>query len=363
VRGVERPAIAGAQAGRDGADIAGAGIAQVPGASNPPVDVHLAEGFSPRVGPGEMDVGGQVAAKGGVREMTGIPEVVIDKANPEYPLQPGDPIWNPFFNAARPLHFWLLGSGGNFHTRAQIAEHYAAFLVPMPARAFTIDVRSEPGAPYLSPAAFREWQIRSTLRAGRLEFLSFFEKGWVDWATGQGALVLRTQGNPENFLRVVYAWRCLEGDALLLHASGIIRDTRGYVFFGPSGSGKTTITRLSQAHTVLSDDLVILKKQDARWRVHGVPFRGDLPEAPRTNAAADLRGIFALAKDSQHRVLPLPPPEAVARLSACVPFVMAQPGNAQRVTGICAGLNASVPVRALHFDRDSKFWEVIDGLE
>ena len=248
-------------------------------------------------------------------------------------------------------------------TRAQIAEHYAAFLVPTSARAFTIHVRSEPGAPCLSPEAFREWQIRSTLRAGRLEFLSFFEKGWVDWATGQGALVLRAQGSPENFLRVVYAWRCLEGDALLLHASGIIRDTRGYVFFGPSGSGKTTITRLSQAHTVLSDDLVILKKQDARWRVYGVPFRGDLPEAPRTNAAADLHGIFALAKDSQHRVLPLPPPEAVARLSACVPFVMAHPGNARRVTGICAGLNASVPVRALHFDRDSKFWEVIDGLE
>ncbi len=56
---------------------------------------------------------------------------------------------------------------------------------------------------------------------------------------------MRPGGNPENYLRVIYAWRCLEQGALLVHASGVIRRGRGFVFFGPSGSGKTTSARLS----------------------------------------------------------------------------------------------------------------------
>jgi hypothetical protein len=113
----------------------------------------------------------------------------------------------------------------------------------------------------------------------------------------------------------------------------------------------------------LSDDLVIIKKQAARFSVFGVPFRGDLPEAPRTNAVADLQGLFALVKYSEHRISPMPAPEAVARLSACLPFVLTHSANAQRVTEICADLSAAVPVRKLFFRRDDKFWEVIDGLE
>jgi hypothetical protein len=132
------------------------------------------------------------------------------------------------------------------------------------------------------------------------------------------------------------------------------------VFFGPSGSGKTTTARLSSAHTILSDDLVIIKKVAHQYRVFGVPFRGDLPEAPRTNASAELRGLFAIVKDTRHFLAPLALPEAVARLAQCVPFVMAQPETARRVTDICADLAARVPVRALHFRRDDGFWEIID---
>jgi hypothetical protein len=184
-------------------------------------------------------------------------------------------------------------------------------------------------------------------------------------ARGRGELTLRPQGDPENFLRVWYAWRCLDEGALLLHASGAVRGGRGYVFFGPSGSGKTTTARLSleAGCTVLSDDLVILKKQVGVWHACGVPFRGELPEAPRTNLAAPARGIFILVKHPEHGTTPAPFPEALARLAACVPFVMSRPLGAQAVTAICADLAGSVPVRYLRFRRDPGFWRVIDGLE
>jgi hypothetical protein len=248
-------------------------------------------------------------------------------------------------------------------TRARLTDHYAAFIVPPSSDTLAIRVRVEPGPAYIQHGVSPAWQVRSAMREGRLEFLSHFESGAVDWAARQGILVMRSEGDPENFLRVLYAWRCLQAGALLLHASGVIRHGRGYVFFGPSGSGKTTITRLSQNDTVLSDDLVIIKQQAARFCVFGVPFRGDLPEAPRTNAVADLQGLFALVKHSEHRVSPMPAPEAVARLSACVPFVLTHSANARWVTEICASLNAAVPVRKLCFRRDDEFWEIIDGLE
>ena len=245
--------------------------------------------------------------------------------------------------------------------RARLLERYAPFVAAAPSKGIAIDVQVEPGPEYIPFESAETWQIKSTVLAGRLEFESYLEKGWVDLA-GHGALTLRPKGGVENFLRVLYAWQCLDHGALLLHASGVIRRGKGYVFFGPSGSGKTTIAGLSLDHTVLSDDLVIVKKCGQTCRVYGVPFRGDLPGAPRTNARADLRGLFMLVKADEHRLAPVSAPEAVARLAACVPFVMSQPANAGRVTELCADLVASAPVFALHFRREPGFWSVVDEL-
>lgn len=246
-------------------------------------------------------------------------------------------------------------------TRAQILERYAAFIVPFDPEALTVRVRSELGELFIPFEKYGVWQIRTTTENGIIRFESHAEKGWMDYAAKRGELVLRPRGLIENYLRVLYAWIALEHASLLLHSCGIIRDGKGYVFFGPSGSGKTTTATLSAAHTILSDDLVIVKKVGRAYHACGVPFRGDLPEAPRTNASAELRGLFTLVKDTQHFLAPLALPDAVTQLVRCVPFVMAQPDNARRVTEICFDLVTHVPVRALHFRRDDGFWKVIDN--
>ncbi len=244
-------------------------------------------------------------------------------------------------------------------TQSRIAEHYRAFATPDSARAFSIDIREQPGSEYIPFDGSSTWQIRTQAVNGRIDFTSHYESGWADRSAERGELVLRERGDPENYLRVLYAWLCLEQSGLLLHAAGVISENRGYVFFGPSGSGKTTVARLLLDQTVLSDDLVIIKKLGERYWLYGVPFRGDFLEAPRVNASAELSGVFALVKDSEHRVEPLPMPEAIARLAACVPFVMAQATQSARVVDICASLTASVPVRALHFARDAGFWKIV----
>lgn len=247
--------------------------------------------------------------------------------------------------------------------RQHILARYAAFLVPFDPNALTVRVRSESGELFIPFQNHGVWQIRTAIQNGVIQFESHAEKGWVDRAAGRGELILRPRGLIENYLRVLYAWLALDHDSLLLHSCGIIRDGKGYVFFGPSGSGKTTTATLSAAYTILSDDLVIIKQVAGTYHVCGVPFRGDLPEAPRTNASAKLCGLFTLVKDTQHFLAPLTLPEAVAKLARCVPFVMTQPENARRVTNVCLDLASRVPVRALHFRRDAGFWDVIERME
>jgi hypothetical protein len=245
--------------------------------------------------------------------------------------------------------------------RAQIMERYAAFVVPAKS-SFLVEICTGPGPTELPADTALIQQIHTAMCDGRLEFESCFTTGWADLAARRGALTLRPNGDPEYYLRVLYTWLCLEHDALLLHASSVIRQECGYVFFGPSGDGKTTIARLSLGNTVLSDDMSIVKKSGRMFRVYGIPFRGHFPEAPRTNTSADLKGLFMLVKAGKHGSRLVPKAQAVARLSACVPSVMRSPANAKKVVELCEQLVASVPVRALHFRQDPGFWEVIDGL-
>ncbi len=254
-------------------------------------------------------------------------------------------------------------AAGDSTTRSKIIENYSAFLAPTQSDALVVRIQIVPGPAYIPFVKGGNWQIRTCEDHGRIEFKSHLETGWVDRELNRGELTMRPQGNPENFLRVLYAWKCLEHDAILLHASGVIKHERGYAFFGPSGSGKTTVARLSLEYLVLSDDMVIIKKRGDGFRIYGVPFRGDFVEAPRTNDSADLYGLYTLVKDAEHRLMPLSRTEATARLSACVPFVMAHPANAQKVMDICAKLTESVTVRSLHFRPENGFWKVIDGAE
>ena len=217
-----------------------------------------------------------------------------------------------------------------------------------------------PGTPFIAPQGAREWQIRTRKRAVWVEYVSFLERGWVDREAGVAHLLMRPGGQLENFLRVLFAWECVARGGLLLHASGVIRDGKGYVFFGRSGAGKTTVTRLAGNATVLSDDLVVVGQRGGQGWVYGVPFRGAMAEAPRTNAAAPLCGLFALDKALVHRLEEMAPACAVAQLAACVPFVMGQPATAAAVMEICAGLAAQVPVRTLHFRRDGGFWSLLE---
>jgi hypothetical protein len=243
--------------------------------------------------------------------------------------------------------------------RHEVRQRYAEFIVDNVDPQVILRIKIRTGARFI-PLRAGTWIIELAEAEGRLNYRSHFDAGWVEIDGGRGFLEIAPEADVENFLRVLYAHLVLRAGGLLLHAAGVVRGRTSFVFLGPSGSGKTTAARLSLEHKVLSDDLVIMKIFNDGVRVYGVPFRGELADAPRTNMSAELRGLFTLVKAPEHSVESLPVPIGVGCLMSCAPFVMTDVYRARQALGVCIELARRVPIRALHFRLDSGFWRVLD---
>jgi len=161
------------------------------------------------------------------------------------------------------------------------------------------------------------------------------------------------------FLRVVLGVRAYASGGLMLHAAGIVRNGRAYLFFGRSGSGKTTAARNAPGALVLNDDLVVLQPEAGRWIACGTPFTNPsqtLPSAEKAPAAALLR----LVQSPRVFIEPLSGARAMAELMACVPILNASPAPP---LDRCRAILLDVPAFDLHLRPDPSYWELIDQLD
>jgi len=200
---------------------------------------------------------------------------------------------------------------------------------------------------------------------GVLRFVGSGSDGAVDVRRGYARLELSSAdpaSDIEYFLRVCMALLAFEQRALLLHAAGLVRHGRGYLFFGHSGSGKTTVARLSPEAEVLNDDLVLLRWERRRWHVYGTPFWNPTQVRPAEMSRAPLWALFHLVQDAKVYRRPLPPAQALARLIANTPVIPADPGRLPRLLAFHQRLLADIPAYDLHFRSDPSFWRLIDDL-
>ena len=242
-------------------------------------------------------------------------------------------------------------------------ERYAEFLSdPVVAPHAEVTVVIIPNAVYIEPEPNSTWVTDVSITKNILRFKSYFECGELNLASKKGRLEMAQNGSIENFLRVLYAWLALQNDSLLLHAAGMAKDGKGYVFFGPSGSGKSTTAGISAEITqVLSDDLVLIRHTPAGYDLCGVPFLGELSDAPRQNLTVPLVGLYRLQQDVAHHLSPIPRVLAVAELAACAPFIMQHLNLGEQLIDVCNQLSTHIPVQQLNFKRDPGFWTLIDG--
>jgi hypothetical protein len=175
-------------------------------------------------------------------------------------------------------------------------------------------------------------------------------EGVFDERTGAGWIRQPPDPAPfETFLTAICARHLLSHQGFMLHAASLVAPEGARVFFGPSGSGKTTVTELIDAH-VVSDEITVIRRAGAGYRVSAVPWRGSRLEA-------DLATLFALRHAAQTVFAPLAPAEAVRRLLGSVFFARADAGEIRHFLATAEDVLRAVPCHEMRFTRDRAFWD------
>ena len=112
--------------------------------------------------------------------------------------------------------------------------------------------------------------------------------------------------------------RLAMGTGVEVHGCGVLTaDGLGRLFVGHSGAGKSTTSRLWLSHPgarVLSDDRIILRREQGQLRMYGTPWHGDAGLAMQASGRVDR--IFLLEQGSENEIVPLEKSQGVAELFA-----------------------------------------------
>ncbi len=195
----------------------------------------------------------------------------------------------------------------------------------------------------------------------RTEFDQPGFRGSIDLQSSRARLSLapdQADDQADYFLRVCLALLAHRTGGLLVHAAGIVRQGRAFLFFGLSGSGKTTVARCSPPEAVLNDDLVLLLPEDPGWRAWGTPFSNPTQVPPRPDSAP-AAGLLRLVQSLEVRLEPLHRGQALAELLASVPVLNAAP---QPPFERCEQILADLPAYFLHFLPDPTFWPLVAAI-
>ena len=184
-------------------------------------------------------------------------------------------------------------------------------------------------------------------------------KGSINLNKKSGELLLKKShiGNFGMFFRACYSLLLISYKGFLIHAAGIIHNNNGYVFTGRSGSGKSTVAKLSNTEdfTILSDELVFVKKVEDKYRVFGTPFIGEIEKCKDANA--ELKGIFILKKDKILKFQKITGSYAVLKLLSTVIFCSNNPVITQMLFTTVCDLLEKVPCYEMYFPKNKSFWK------
>lgn len=196
-------------------------------------------------------------------------------------------------------------------------------------------------------------------RIGRRDGLLTIEgsgfRGAFDERSGQGSISQPPHPSPlETFLTAICAGHLLRHEGFLIHAAAILSGEEAFLFFGPSGSGKSTVAELI-GEGIISDEIVAIRLDGERYRVFGVPWRGQRLSAP-------LRGLFHLRKAYETSFTPLSPAGALRQLLPNVLFPQPDTSEVALFMEIAGELVTRVPCYEMRFTPDRAFWEAVHGL-
>jgi len=184
---------------------------------------------------------------------------------------------------------------------------------------------------------------------------------WFNCQLNEGKAVISSD-NPllslGTILRNIYTWHLMNGDGIVFHASGLIKDGSAYIFIGPSKSGKSTVSRLSSHLTLINDDIIFLREGKDGFRIFTTPPWSCQIKVLEANISVPLQALFLLKKDKRNFLEKLSHKEALSLLMTS-PYLPLSTANLERLISRFQRLIAQTPTYKLHFLPQVSFWQCI----
>jgi hypothetical protein len=154
---------------------------------------------------------------------------------------------------------------------------------------------------------------------------------------------------------ILYYLTSINAD-IMIHASGVFYNGRGYLFSGISGRGKTTMATIwdNIGAQVIHDDRLILRNKDGLFRMHNTPvYKNDVPRS------ASVDKIFLISHGNENRMIPMKEAASVSNVVAnCVQHNYS-PDMIARFLGSVSLMCSQIPVAKLTFRPDRSIIEYI----
>jgi len=162
-------------------------------------------------------------------------------------------------------------------------------------------------------------------------------------------------------LQILLMYILAQRQGAIIHAAGIVINGKGYIFPGKSGAGKSTMTRQFAGRRgigLLSDDRVVVRKEEGAFRAYGTPWPGE--EGIAENMNVPLSGLFFIAHGSENRIKEISAQEALERLLPVTSIPWYDRDVVPKMLDFCGDLVSHIPTYEFQFKPGI---EVVDVLE
>ena len=162
-------------------------------------------------------------------------------------------------------------------------------------------------------------------------------------------------------IRTCLSFLCEQQAQLMLHASGVRRNGKLWIFCGAPGTGKSTIaTELNNGGELFSSDQVVLGlDDDSEVIAHPTPFSTEEPSAGNPDPGK-VTGIAFIEQAREAALLPVDPKDASLELLRESRSLSRSASTWDRVMLLVERLAERNLCFRLRFARDTSFWPLLE---